>query len=316
MEDPLEGWETAVKEAAGSRHAVTSVITYGSLLLVTLAAITRLIRSHSSPKTTNPSHPTYYHRISHRFGLTPTFLNDEEEGEEQQQDDITARELKALQQSPEFQAHIQSRGIDLSKALHSEEQLKALRHTHPKRFFLLCRSDALLTYSQNNPSPSTLFINYMLGISTSLLLFILLPLLVVITSSLSPSSITYDDHTNIDHTTQSSNSSSSTSHVPAAILVIALLLPWFTIKNWVQGRPSLAALQSLYYEDLVWGHLAGPFPSILANSIEVVYVVSTLGIGMVISVGLRCWSSRRQSVGEMIAAIRCIQERRIKQKLF
>lgn len=309
MEDPLEGWETAVEEAAGSKQAVTSVITYGSLLLLILAAITRLLRSHSRSKTTNPSHSTHHYRISHRFGLTPTFLNDDED-EEQQQDDITTRELKALHQSPEFQAHIQSCGINLSKALQSEEQLKALRHTNPKKFFLLCRNDALLTYSQNTPSPSTLFINYMLGISTSLLLIILFPLLIVISSS----SMT-NEATNIDQTTPSKSSSNS-GHIPAAVLVIALLVTWLTIKNWVQGRPSLAALQSLYYEDLVWGHLAGPFPCILANSIEVVYVVCTLGIGMIISVGLRCWSSRRQSVGEMIAAIRCIQERRIKQKLF
>jgi hypothetical protein len=312
MEDPLDGWETEVEEGAGSRHAATDLITYGSLLLLILAAITRVFRSHSITRSTNPSQPTYHRRISHRFGLTPTFLDDDEEEKEQQQDeqdDITTRELKALQESPEFQAHIQSRGIDLFKALQSEEQLRALRHSNPKKFFLLCRNDALLTHSQNTPTPSTLFINYMLSVSTSLLLFILLPLLVVITTS--SSSITNDSDTNnVDQTP------SSSSHLPAAVLTIALLLPWLTIKNWVQGRPSLASLQSLYYEDLVWGHLAGPFPSISANIIEVVYVVCTLGIGMIISVGLRCWSSRRQSVGEMIAAIRCIQERRIKQKLF
>jgi len=313
MEDPLDGWEIEVEEAAGSRHAATDLITYGSLLLLILAAITRVFRSHSITKSTNPSHPTYYRRISHRFGLTHTFLDDDEEEEQQQdeQDDITTRELKALHQSPEFQAHIQSRGIDLSKALQSEEQLRALRHSNPKKFFLLCRNDALLTYSQNTPSSSTLFVNYILGISTSLLLFILLPLLVVI--KLSSSITNGDDTNNID---QAPSSSSSSSHIPAAVLTIALLLSWFTIKSWVQGRPSLAALQSLYYEDLVWGHLAGPFPSILANIIEVGYVVCTLGIGMLISVALRCWSSRRQSVGEMIVSIRCIQERRIKQKLF
>lgn len=65
----------------------------------------------------------------------------------------------------------------------------------------------------------------------------------------------------------------------------------------------------LWYEELQWGHGASLARVAAANLLEVLYVCCTLGLGVVVSLGLRCRAGTRgQSVGEMCARVRQVRE--------
>lgn len=88
---------------------------------------------------------------------------------------------------------------------------------------------------------------------------------------------------------------------------------WFlTARQWLQNRPSAGPLFSLWYEDIEWGHAVPAWRAVLANVLEVFYVIATLGVGAVVSVFMKVTSEEHRSVGERLAGVQLVQEFKIK----
>jgi hypothetical protein len=78
-----------------------------------------------------------------------------------------------------------------------------------------------------------------------------------------------------------------------------------------QPLPTAVALvlgAGIWYEELQWGHAPPAWRGLAAGAIDVAYAVSTLGVGVVVSLLLRVGSERRQSVGELCARVRAVRE--------
>eukprot|EP00887_Chlorella_sp_A99_P003719 scaffold7.g3719.t1 len=94
-------------------------------------------------------------------------------------------------------------------------------------------------------------------------------------------------------------------------LAASLLAWWLTVARWAAGRSTAARWFDLWYEELRWGHLAPAWRCVAANVLELAYVALTLGLGAAVSLGLRAAGRRRQAVGELLAGVAAVQEARL-----
>lgn len=79
---------------------------------------------------------------------------------------------------------------------------------------------------------------------------------------------------------------------------------------WPNGRSvsSCAMHAGLWLEDASTGQPASLLRVAAAQMLDMGYGVATLGIGVVISLGLRCCDARHASVWERILSLRLVQE--------
>lgn len=239
----------------------------------------RCSRSLHSGSQEHTDRPPKRHRVA--YGLLPDSESEEDE-------DLTSIELRKLINSPEFKSHLHQQGMNSTDVLGIASTLKSFQHlraSNTRAFLSLCRSDSLLTYNTRQPSRFHLSVDYVIS------------LLIIMTTLIAACWV-------------------FRTHQSLFVKGMALVVLWkASMHPWMNGRPSSAVLLpqlSLYYEDLVWGHLASGHKSIMANLLEVAYVILTLGVGSIISIVLKCFGPWHQGVGELIAAVRVVEERKSK----
>ena len=93
-------------------------------------------------------------------------------------------------------------------------------------------------------------------------------------------------------------------------IMCSIAVSVFWARAWLNGRPCGGSACSVWYEEMKWGHRASAVRAVLANVLEVVYVVGTIGTGAIVSLVMR-WKGG-QSVGEKIAGVRIVVEKNIR----
>jgi hypothetical protein len=90
------------------------------------------------------------------------------------------------------------------------------------------------------------------------------------------------------------------------------VLYWFCARHWIRGRPSSGVYFSAYYETLdadeVQTFKSGPAAVALANMTEDIFVIGTLGLGLVLSLHSKCFTA--QSIAEKIFGIQIMIEKK------
>jgi hypothetical protein len=195
-------------------------------------------------------------------------------------DDVTDRELRLLQASPQFRAWCRSKGLKYRDIEDSEQRLhiyRRLRTLHPASFWALCRPVHTVEQSGVKALPSMLeyLISNVTLISLGFALFWCFE-------------------------TQAS--------VGAWVGCLALSW-WLCDRRWAASRPAAGPLFGVWYEDTEMGHAVRAARIAVTAMIEGMYLVATLGVGGLISVVMRCVGG--QSVAEMFMGIRPVTERKI-----
>lgn len=230
-------------------------------------------RAHSSI----PSTPRY------GLALGETVSNDDDSDAEIE-DDLTARELRRLQQSPAFHAFLRNRkltGCDLESVYSRLRLYKRLKHLHPASFWMLCSPHSLIFFESSDPGILTLTTEYIVSSFINCAAFAAIVWCVWI-------------------------------GITALYWISCIAAVWLLcLHTWLQGRPSSGPLlSSCWYEDLIWGHPAPALRAALAQMLETVYLIGTLGTGAVVSLLMR-WKTG-QSVGEKMAGVKLVVEKKVR----
>lgn len=255
-----------------------------------LASQGRHRRSGSPPDVSTPASNVNGRAHSGMIPSTPRYglalgetVSADDDSDAEIEDDLTARELRRLQQSPAFHAFLRIRkltGRDL-ESIHSRLRLyKRLKHLHPASFWMLCSPHSLVFFESSNPGLLTLITEYISSCIINCAAFAAAAWCVWIQAN-------------------------------ALYWVACIVAVWLCcIRNWLQGRPSAGALLSSWYEDLIWGHAAPASHAALAQVLETVYLIGTVGTGAVVSLLMR-WKTG-QSVCEKIVGVKLVVEKKIK----
>lgn len=227
----------------------------------------------------------YYHRAT-SYGLDA----DEQSASVlygEQDEDLTTKELRKLQKMRLFKEWCVKNKMDtaaLQDVFSRVHLYKKLREVHPSSFWALCSESSLVSIDVEDP-----------GVLVSLAEYLL--------SRLIDASVVYGMYwyASID----------SPSGISKAILAVHIYS--LVIRRWMRGRSSGAGMFSAWYET---SHLSeqyrttsGVIRTSLASILEDLFVVGTLGIGILISIHARCFSESKQSIGERIAGVRLIVEK-------
>jgi len=218
------------------------------------------------------------------YGLAVGEAGDVSHDESDSDDEgITARELRRLERSSAFQAWCAARGLSLPNLEDTSSRLniyRRLRTLHPDSFWLLCRADTRFGFVSIDPGWSVLLLEYVISITV----FAAIGL-----SGYCSLACVHPFH-----------------WIGCAAVVWILCL-----RYWVNGRPSAGPIFDAWYAELEWGHRASAVRCVTASLLEGMYVVGTLGLGAAVSLYMRCCSTSRQSVGERIAGVKLVVERRV-----
>jgi hypothetical protein len=219
-----------------------------------------------------------------RYGLAlGETVSADEDSDAEIEDDVTARELRRLQQSPAFHAFLRNRrltGRDLEGVYSRIRLYKKLKTLHPASFWMLCSPHSLILFETSEPGIFTLMTEYFLSSLINSAVFAALAWCIWTQASV----------------------------VYWGVCIGAV---WLCCgHNWLQGRPSAGLLTSTWYEDLIWGHGAPATRAALAQILETVYVLGTVGSGAVVSLLMR-WKTG-QSVGEKIVGVRLVVEKKVR----
>lgn len=232
--------------------------------------------------------------MSRGFGLQPQEQASLVFGDDSDDEDITAKELRKLQNTVEFAKWCSERKMTKSKLqdiFKRDFLYKTLREIHPQSFWQLCRPDTLIAIETKEPGIIEHLVEYIIsrGIDVAVIVGTVKLFLTV----------------------------QQLTHLHLA--AFALIVWWFCVRHWVQGRPSSGRMVSALYETL---HADEEGADIMATSgvlrvgaaslLEDFFVLGTAGVGIFASVYLRCFSKHHQSVGEMISGCRLVIERRIR----
>jgi hypothetical protein len=215
----------------------------------------------------------------HFFGLGADEAgSSEDEGEE-----LTARELRRLEQSSEFAAWCAQGGLsrrDLEASAGRLRLYRRLRALHPASFWQLCRPDSRRGRETFEPAPAAAVGEYF----ASLLLTL---------GALG--AVWY-----------------CVAARPAPVTAGALLLAaWRGAgAQWARGRPAAGRWCGAWCADVEFGHRAQGARALAAALLEAVYVVGTLGAGAAVSAAARARGG--QGVGERLAGVRVVRERSVR----
>jgi len=203
-------------------------------------------------------------------------------------EDLTTRELRKLQKMASFKKWCVKNKMDsaaLQDVFSRVHLYKKLKEIHPSSFWALCSESSLVSVDVVNP-----------GVLVSIAEYLL--------SRLIDGSVAYGIYWY----------ASTPSPSGIGKLILAIRLYSVVITRWMRGRSSGAGLFSAWYET---SHLSeqyrttsGMIRTSLANVLEDVFVVGTLGIGALISMYTRCLSDSKQSIGERIAGVTLILEKK------
>ena len=206
--------------------------------------------------------------------------------------DLTRIELSKLQQTDAFeQWRIKNkmRTKDVQEEMEKVFVYKKLRKLHPESIWLLCSPDSLISADTVEPSKSVLFFEYLATRCIDIAVFVLIFKYIL--------------------------AFNGERHTPIQIAAGASVLYWFCARHWIRGRrPSSGALFSAYYESLdaeeVHAFKSGPAAVALANMMEDIFVIGTLGLGLVLSIHSRCFTTHAQSIAEKIFGIQIVIEKK------
>jgi hypothetical protein len=216
--------------------------------------------------------------------LSASVLYPEEDG------DLTTRELRRLQNTRSFkewciQNKMNSSALqDQFSRIHVYKKLKEL---HPESFWALCSPASLVTIDVVDPSIIATIAEYILSrcidLTSMWMLF----------TCMYPNALAYTH--------------------PRCLTAYSICLI-FVLRHWMRGRSSASILFSSWYETL---HLSeqyftssGSIRTFLAQVFENIFVVGTLGLGALLSLYGRCFSDSMQSIGERIAGVKLIVEKK------
>jgi hypothetical protein len=271
--------------------AIAIIPAFLSLLTskLVLALPTSYRRSGSPPDLLTPAR-NINGRLHSSIPSTPRYglalgetASADDESDAEIEDDLTARELRRLQQSPAFHAFLRNRkltGRDLESVYSRLRLYKRLKHLHPASFWMLCSPHSLIFFETTAPGLLTLITEYLLSSLINCAAFAAVAWCVWIQTK--------------------------AWYWVACIAAVCL----FCIHTWLQGRPSAGRFLSAWYEDLLWGHAAPVLRVALAQLLETVYLLGTVGTGAVVSLLMR-WKTG-QSVGEKIAGVKLVVERKVR----
>ncbi|KAI3434654.1 hypothetical protein D9Q98_002719 [Chlorella vulgaris] len=212
--------------------------------------------------------------------------SEEEEWSEGRASEVTEDALRHLSQTPEFHAFLKARGMtpaDVSTGMSRVRLYRRLRHLDPASFWHLLRPGTRTLYRSRVPSRLLLAAHYLLATSANLAAAAAVGCLYLAAPSLPA----------------------------AAKAVAATATAWMVATPWLQAQPTAGGLMGLWYEEPLWGHAPPRWRCVAASLLETVYVGGSAGIGAAVSLWLRCVSSRRQSVGELLAGVHVVKEVRL-----
>lgn len=225
------------------------------------------------------------------YGLAVGEASDSDNDDEEA---LTSRELRHLQQSPSFQAYCHRRGITLStlEAISSKLRLyKRLKTLDPSSFWLLCKKESLIGYETLDP-----------GISLSIAEYLL-------TTMMTIAALLGMAYMALTHPSQGQQSTPHNTLLflwPACISYIALLY----LFSWSLARPASGPFFNAWYVDLQWNHTASTKSVVLSNLMEALYVGCTCGVGALVSLGMRLKTG--QSVSERIMRVKMVVEKKVR----
>ncbi|GAB4819837.1 hypothetical protein N2152v2_006883 [Parachlorella kessleri] len=233
----------------------------------------------SPPLQPQPSSP------GARYGLG---LGEAESADEDSDDELTARELRVLQQSAAFHQYLRGRGLSAKDVEGTARKLRLyrqLRQVDPSGFVAMCRgSNTPRLFVTEDPSGQVLALEYVVSMAAGIAATV-----AVAYAWAAPAA-------------------------PAALRASCLALAWWlTVEAWRRGRSSGGRLLGLWYEELTWGHAPPAWRVIAAGLLELGYVLGSAGLGTPVSLFMRCWRGRGgrrrgQSVGERLAGVRLVRE--------
>lgn len=232
----------------------------------------------------SPNTPSPYFSPGTHYGLAVGEAGDDH-SDSDTDDDITTRELRRLEQTAAFQLWCRSKGMTLRDLEATSSRLtlyRRLRALHPASFWLLCRADTRTGLETFDPSIALLAVEYIFSTAITVA-----SLGAVVYCAIKP--------------------------VEPIYWALCAVGVWAgCLRSWMGGRPTAGPAFNVWYSDLEWGHRASSGRCIAASLLEGVYVAGTLGIGAIISLGMRCCGTAGQSVCERIAGVKVVVERRVR----
>lgn len=232
---------------------------------------------------------------------------------------VTSRELRRLQETPEFLGWCRWRGIgtrELERNARSLALFRKLRRVHPESFWALVKKPVWTSETVQVETKEAV-VQYLFSILLML-------------AAMSPCLLSLESFGIF------SISSGLMRFLIAAIGLVCCLVvmwQWFVQQRPFLGHafsmwyvvveqkafddrpPSTARLQNSQDMDLTYGtHLAPAWRIAFAACIEAIYVVGSLGLGIPISLFLRIFGSvwTRGSVGERFVGIVPVKERMLR----
>ncbi|KAL4441902.1 hypothetical protein ABPG77_003818 [Micractinium sp. CCAP 211/92] len=212
-------------------------------------------------------------------------VESEEEEWGGEESELTQACVRRLQQSAEFKAYLRARGLttaDVGTATRRLRLYRRLRRLDPAAFWQLLRPGSRTVLQSRAPSRLLLAADYILSCAANL------------AAAAAAYCLWWG--------------SSATLAPPAVAAAGAAALLWAVVAQWLRARPTAGMLFGLWYEEERWGHAAPAWRCVAASLLETAYVGLSAGLGLGISLYLRCLSARRQGVGEMLLAIHPVQE--------
>lgn len=210
------------------------------------------------------------------------------DADEAAEDDITCRELRRLQQSPDFQAWCRRRGMTLRDLEATSSRLtlyRRLRTLHPASFWVLCRRDTLTGLETVHPGAVTSVSEHL--VSTTLTVTACGAAFWAVWHPVGSGAV-------------------------PAVWAVAAWAWCVCVASWWSGRPAAGPVFEAWYEDVAWGHRAPAWRAALAAVLDAVYAAGTLGLGALLSVTLRCKGPEYQTIGERLVGVRMVLERQVR----
>lgn len=206
------------------------------------------------------------------------------------EEDLTTRELRRLQNTRSFKEWCDQNKMN-SSALQDQfsriHVYKKLKELHPESFWALCSPASLVAIDVVDPSIIASIAEYILSRCIDLTSIWMLFRCVY------PNALAYTH--------------------PRCLTAYSLFLV-FVLRHWIRGRSSASIFFSSWYETL---HLSeqyftssGSIRTFLAQVLENIFVIGSLGFGALTSLYGRCFSQSMQSIGERIAGVKLIVEKK------
>lgn len=235
------------------------------------------------------------------YGLEPqdlaNHLYDSDDGEGE---NLTMREIRKLQKTPEFRRWCAQKKMSVSQIQDEHTRIfvfKKLKELNPESFWQLCRPDTLVSIDMVPPSSFELVAEYIMSRLIDLSVWFGIGWFVY----------------------RHCKNSSYSSLLWSPQVVIGLVILWkLCIRHWISGRPSGGKIFGGWYHDTVYlgqqyTTVSGVCRVVVASLVESIFVIGSLGIGILISSLSRLFSEGNQSIGEKIAGISLVMERKIRQ---